>query len=176
MSQPWYPRNFEEACKRNAGRRKLHRRTRRARADRIVRILAAMEVVPELRTSVYGRLSLVAQALNRSKATVSRDCKLARLIHRQFLRMFGRAFQVHQDQVIWSWDSSHYGFVTSERRQAGFSTAAGNFPFSTRAVPCVRMDFHASPEGRDPWGSSPLKELACEQLVTPEQARQANLY
>jgi hypothetical protein len=41
MSGPWHPKNWEEACKRNAGRRKLHQRKRKERADRIVRLLAA---------------------------------------------------------------------------------------------------------------------------------------
>src|SRR6185503_965536 len=31
----WIPQSFEDACKRNAGRRKLHRRKREARANRI---------------------------------------------------------------------------------------------------------------------------------------------
>ena len=39
----WIPSNFDEACKRNAGRRKLHMRKRQARADRIVRLVASMD-------------------------------------------------------------------------------------------------------------------------------------
>lgn len=43
MSKPWHPKNWEEACKRNAGRKKLHQRKRKERADRIVRLLAAID-------------------------------------------------------------------------------------------------------------------------------------
>ena len=90
----WIPTSFDEACKRNAGRRKLHRRMRQARADRIVRILASMDVAnaTELRESAYGWLTITAQAMNLSKATASRDFALVRRIHRQFARMFGRSF------------------------------------------------------------------------------------
>jgi hypothetical protein len=38
----WIPQSFDDACKRNAGRRKLHRRKREARADRILRMLTSM--------------------------------------------------------------------------------------------------------------------------------------
>ena len=71
----WIPQSFDEACKRNAGRRKLHKRQRKARADRIVRLLAAMESanVTELRESAYGWITITAQAMNLSKATASRD-------------------------------------------------------------------------------------------------------
>lgn len=58
ISTPWYPKNFEEACKRNAGRKKFHQRKRKERADRIVRLLAAFEAVPELLDSSYGWVSL----------------------------------------------------------------------------------------------------------------------
>lgn len=40
---PWIPKNFDEVCKRSAGRRKLHMRKRQARADRIVGLLAATD-------------------------------------------------------------------------------------------------------------------------------------
>ncbi len=69
MGKSWQPRNFEEACKRNAGRRGLHMRKRKARADRIVRLLAAIDALPELRESAYGWLSLTAENMKKSKAT-----------------------------------------------------------------------------------------------------------
>jgi hypothetical protein len=102
MCKPWQPKNWEEACKRNAGRRKLHMRKRKERADRIMRLLAAMEAAPELRESAYGWLSLTAQTMKRSKATASRDFALARRIHNQFLKMFGRTFEPQKDRVKWS--------------------------------------------------------------------------
>ena len=114
MSTPWHPKNFDEACKRNAGRKKLHQRKRKERADRIVRLLAAIEVAPELLESSYGWLSLTAETMKRSKATASRDFQLVRRIHTQFIRMFGRRFEVKTDQILWSWDWSHYGFRTRE--------------------------------------------------------------
>jgi len=131
MSSPWHPKNFDEACKRNAGRKKLHQRKRKERADRIVRLLAAIEVAPELLESSYRWLSLTAETMKRSKATASRDFQLARRIHTQFGRMFGRRFEVKKDQILWSWDWSHYGFRTRESYQAGYRKAVGHFPFDT---------------------------------------------
>jgi hypothetical protein len=135
MSKAWHPTNWEEACKRNAGRKKLHQRKRKERADRIVRLLAAIEAAPELLESSYGWLSLTAETMRRSKATASRDFQLARRIHTQFVRMFGRKFEPKTDQILWSWDWSHYGFRTRESYQAGYSKAVGNFPFDTRTMP-----------------------------------------
>lgn len=134
MSAPWKPQTWEEACKRNAGRRKLHQRKRKERADRIVRLLAAIEAVPELLESSYGWLSLTAETMKCSKATASRDFQLARRIHAQFARMFGRKFEVKKDQVLWTWNWSHYGFRTRESYRAGYSKAVGQFAFNTRAV------------------------------------------
>lgn len=135
MSTPWKPKTWEEACKRNAGRRKLHQRKRKERADRIVRLLAAIEAVPELLESSYGWLTLTAETMKCSKATVSRDFQLARRIHAQFARMFGRRFEFKKDQILWSWDWSHYGFWTRESYQAGYKKAVGHFPFDTRQMP-----------------------------------------
>src|SRR5215813_6532246 len=132
MSNVWFPKTFEEACKRNAGRRKLHMRKRRERADRIVRLLEAMDALPELRETAYGWLSLTAETMKKSKATASRDFALARRIHSQFLRMFGRTFEAKKDQVKWSWNWSHYGFRTRESVRAGHKRPVGRFPFDTR--------------------------------------------
>jgi len=73
-----------------------------------------MEAAPELRESAYGWLTLTAETMKKSKATVSRDFALARRIHAQFARMFGRVFNPRKDQIKWSWDWSHYGFSTHE--------------------------------------------------------------
>lgn len=130
----WIPKSFDEACKRNAGRRKLHSRMRQARADRIVRILASMDSAnaTELRESAYGWLTITAQAMNLSKATASRDFALVGRIHRQFERLFGRSFDAKRDKILWSWDWSHYGFMTPESRCAGYLNPVGHFPFDTR--------------------------------------------
>jgi hypothetical protein len=109
-------------------------RKRKERADRIVRLLAAMEAAPELRESAYGWLTLTAETMKKSKATVSRDFALARRIHAQFARMFGRVFNLRKDQIKWSWDWSHYGFRTHESVRAGNKKHVGNFPFDTRAI------------------------------------------
>jgi hypothetical protein len=130
----WIPQSFQDACKRNAGRRKLHRRKRHARADRILRILASMDSAgaTELRDTTYGLLAPAAQAMEVSKATISRDFALVRRIHRQFGRMFGRDFDAKSDKIFWSWDWSYYGFMTQESTKAGYREAVGHFPFDTR--------------------------------------------
>jgi hypothetical protein len=130
----WNPQSFEDVCKRNAGRRKLHRRMRQARADRIVRVLHAMDSAnaAELRESAHGWVTITAQAMEMSKATASRDFALVRRIHRQFARMFGRSFDPKTDKIFWTWDWSHYGFMTPESTRAGFLKPVGHFPFDTR--------------------------------------------
>jgi len=165
MSTPWHPRNWEEACKRNAGRRKLHQRRRKERADRIVRLLAAIEVAPELLESSYGWLSLTAETMKRSKATVSRDFQLARRIHTQFSRMFGRRFEVKTDQILWSWDWSHYGFRTRESYQAGYSKSVGHFPFDTRATPSEEAFCGLGPNSWQP-KRSPFDNMNARQLIS----------
>jgi hypothetical protein len=128
MTNAWRPKDWDEVCERNAGRKKLHQRKRKERADRIVRLLAAIEVAPELLESSYGWLSVTAETMKRSKATAFRDFQLVRRIHTQFVRMFGRKFEAKTDQIVWSWDWSHYGFRTRESYQAGYSKAVGSFP------------------------------------------------
>lgn len=130
----WIPKSFEDACKRNAGRRKLHMRLRKARANRILRILGAIDwaQATQLRESAYGLVSPAAQVMEVSKATASRDFALVRRIHRQFLRMFGRNFDAKRDRVFWTWNWGHYGFMTPESRAAGYPKPVGNFPFDTR--------------------------------------------
>ena len=77
-----------------------------ARADRILRILAAMDSAGamELRDTTYGLLAAASVEMQVSKATVSRDFALVRRIHRQFGRMFGRNFNPTSDKIFWSWD------------------------------------------------------------------------
>jgi len=130
----WFPTNFEDVCKRNAGRRKLHMRKREARADRILRILLSMDALKRinLRDTTCAGLSPAAQAMKVSLSTASRDHALARRIHRQFGRMFGRSFDPKQDHVVWSWDWSQYGFIAPESKQAGYPKPVGQFPFDTR--------------------------------------------
>lgn len=128
----WIPKNFDEACKRNAGRRKLHMRKREERANRILRLLGVFDSVPELQESSYGWLSVAAEKMERSVATASRDFALVRRIRGQFLRMFGRDFKPDQDYVLWTWNLSHYGFCTRESVQAGHRKPVGRFPFGTR--------------------------------------------
>jgi len=165
MSTPWHPKNWEEACKRNAGRKKLHQRKRKERADRIARILAAIEAAPELLESSYGWLSLTAQTMKRSKATASRDFQLVRRIHTQFCRMFGRRFEVKTDQILWSWDWSHYGFRTRESYQAGYSKSVGHFPFDTRATPSEEAFCGLGPNSWQP-KRSPFDNMNARQLIS----------
>ena len=130
----WIPANFEEACQRNAGRRKLHMRKREARADRIMRMLASThsDSRTELSKARYGMLTRASQAMAVSKATASRDLALVRQIHGQFLRMFGRNFDRKRDRVVWAWNWAHYGFITPESKAEGYRKPVGRFPFDTR--------------------------------------------
>jgi len=132
MAKPWIPKNFDEAAKRHAGRRKLHMRKRKARADRIVRILGTKQAALELRDCPYGWLSVAAQVMNLSKATVSRDFALVRRIHLQFRRLFGRAFDPMRDQIVWTWNWNAYGFIAPESKNVGYPKPIGKFPFDTR--------------------------------------------
>ncbi len=96
----WNPQSFEDACKRNAGRRKLHMRKRKARADRILRMLTSMDSAArglELPKTTYGLLTAAAVNMQVSKPTASRDFALVRRIHRQFRRMFGRSFDAQRE-------------------------------------------------------------------------------
>ena len=48
--------------------------------------------------------------------------------------MFGRTLDVKKDQIVRTWDWSHYGFRTRESYQAGHLKSMGHFPFDTRAA------------------------------------------
>lgn len=130
----WIPQTFNEICKRNAGRRKLHRRKREARADRILRILTSMDKAnaTELRDTTHGWLSPASKAMQVSKATASRDFALVRRVHRQFARMFGRSFDPKLDRIVWAWNWEYYGFIAPESMDAGYKQPVGHFPFDTR--------------------------------------------
>ena len=130
----WIPANFEEACQRNAGRRKLHIRKRETRANRILRLLTSTDSAgtAELRKTRYGLLTSASQTMAVSKPTASRDFALVRRIHGQFLRMFGRNFDRRRDQVVWAWNWAHYGFITPESKAEGYRKPVGRFPFDTR--------------------------------------------
>jgi hypothetical protein len=130
----WIPQSFDDACKRNAGRRKLHRRKREARADRIAGMLASPHSTgaAELLKAKYRSLTPASLAMAVSKATASRDFALVRRIHRQFLRMFGRNLDAKRDRVVWTWNWDHYGFITPESKAGGYPKPVGHFPFDTR--------------------------------------------
>jgi len=85
-------------------------RMRKARAERISRILTAIDAsgAAELRETAYGWLNAACLAMKVSKATASRDFALVRRIHRQFARMFGRSFDSKRDNVVWDWHWSHW--------------------------------------------------------------------
>ena len=125
----WVPQSFEDACKRNAGRRK-----REARANRILRILDSMDSagLTQLLDTTYGLVSAASVELEVSKATASRDFALMRRIHRQFGPTFGRSFDPKRDKIFWIWDWSHYGFIAPESIKAGYHEPVGHFPFDIR--------------------------------------------
>lgn len=141
MSKGWKPKNWEEVCKRNAGRRKLHIRKRKQRAIRILRLLALINEVEELKINSYGWLPVICEKWNVSLATASRDLTLCRQIRLQFLKMFGREFNCKRDRVIWTWDWSHYGFKTDETLRAGYTTSVGHFHFSSRQLEILEEDY-----------------------------------
>jgi hypothetical protein len=136
MITAWIPKSFDDACKRNAGRRKLHRRRRHARADRIVALLVTMEETSarELLTTSYRWVKTFSLATQTSKATASRDLGLVRRIHQQFTRMFGRSFNAKVDRIVWVWNWDYYGFITAESKRAGHRKPVGHFPFDTRKL------------------------------------------
>jgi hypothetical protein len=109
-------------------------RKRQARADRILRLLAATDSThaTELGKTAYGWIAITSQAMEVSKATASRDFVLVRRVHRQFLRMFGRNFDAKRDRVVWDWNWDHYGFITWESKATGHKKPVGHFPFDTR--------------------------------------------
>jgi hypothetical protein len=77
--------NFDEICRRAAGRRAYNRRRRLARARRISAILALQARAPHL----TGRE--LAALLGVHEATVSRDLKFVALIRRRWRKMMGGA-------------------------------------------------------------------------------------
>jgi hypothetical protein len=103
--------------------------------------------------------------MKRSKATASRDFQLARRIHTQFGRMFGRRFEVKTDEIVWSWDWSHYGFRTLESYQAGYSKSVGHFPFDTRATPSEEAFCGLGPNSWQP-KRSPFDNMNARQLIS----------
>jgi hypothetical protein len=72
MGKAWRPRSWENICKCQAGRRKLHMRKREARANRIVQLLPAVSETEGLRESSYSWLPFFARHLQVSPATVQR--------------------------------------------------------------------------------------------------------
>jgi hypothetical protein len=141
-------------------------KNRKARADRVVLILRCMHDAPELRDHCYGWLEMAAKNMKKSRATASRDFALCRRIHTQFLRLFGRTFNPGRDTIGWTWDWSHYGFITQESVNAGHTKPVGRFPFDTRDVLTDEQSYCGfSPQSwlptvaSDPHGSNLLSRL-----------------
>ena len=122
----WIPSTFEEACRRNAGRKKLHMRKRKVRANRIQRLLSVLDIAPQLTFTAYGWLDMFSESMAVSKATASRDCAFVRRMNLQFLRLFGRDFDPTKDEIVWSWDWASYGFATTESWKQGTPKAWAN--------------------------------------------------
>ena len=99
-----------------------------------MRILGSMDSAGAmvLRDTTWGLVAAASIELEVSKSTVSRDFALVRRIHRQFGRMFGRSFDPKLDQIVWTWNVDHYGFIAPESRRAGYPKPVGHFPFDTR--------------------------------------------
>jgi len=72
MSHAWIPKNFNQVCKRAAGRRRYHARRRRRRD---ARQLLVMEALLKLGWKSYGAGRVLAKALSVDAATISRDIR-----------------------------------------------------------------------------------------------------
>lgn len=142
MAQAWIPRNREEAHKRHAGRRKMHIRLRRARAERIKALLSDMlgadpTCAEMLRSGAYGATRCVAHGFGVSMATASRDLAMCHLILAEFKQQTGREFNPQIDEVAWSWDFSTFSFKSRLEFLLGkvvLNYDSKRIPFSTRGV------------------------------------------
>lgn len=131
----WKPKNFEEACKRQAGRRKYHIKLRQKRAERVAAVLALVAEMKTLRDGDYGTVSYVADEMGVSLPTASRDVKLCRRMLIEFFTLFLREFKNGTDRVVWIWDYSAYGFVQfgMVRENLKQKEIRGRYPFTTRS-------------------------------------------
>lgn len=82
MSQVWIPKNFDEVCKRAAGRRRYHAQRRRARDERQ---LINMGILAKLNWPRYGIGRTLAEILSVDPATVSRDLRYLRKWRASFM-------------------------------------------------------------------------------------------
>jgi hypothetical protein len=123
----WTPRNFDEACKRHAGRRKLHIEKRKVRAERIGRLLPEVATSGFLRRGEYGCVTDIAEEFKVGVATASRDLALCRRMLDECKRVTGIDFDgLFEESIVFSWDYASYGF-----RVEG-DEVVGRFLFSTR--------------------------------------------
>jgi hypothetical protein len=75
VSRVWIPKNFEEVCKRVAGRRRYHSERRQQRDQRQ---LVIMGILIRLDWPRYGYGRALAELLSVDPATISRDLKYIR--------------------------------------------------------------------------------------------------
>jgi hypothetical protein len=128
----WTPRNFDEACKRHAGRRKLHIEKRKVRAERIGRLLPQVATSGFLRRCEYGCVSDIAEEFKVGRATASRDLALCRRMLDEHKRVTGFDFDgLFEEIIVFSWDYASYGFRVEDKE------VVGRFPFSTRPKPAL---------------------------------------
>ncbi|MDQ3817732.1 MAG: hypothetical protein M3362_08585 [Acidobacteriota bacterium] len=132
MAKAWVPKNQVEANKRQAGRRKLHIRKRAERAARIERLLAVMPTDENMRVGSYGWTRDVAQVLEVSEPTASRDLRLCRAILNKFEELFEREYDPETDSIKWGWDYASFSFRTPETVGARHEAWVMAFMFSTR--------------------------------------------
>lgn len=82
MPGPWIPKDFNEACKRAAGRRRYHAKRRRFRDERQ---LAVAKVLLVLNWESFGYGRPLAELLSVDPATISRDIRDLRKWRRSFI-------------------------------------------------------------------------------------------
>jgi len=72
MTRAWIPKNFEEACKRAAGRRRYLAQRQKAQWGRQIEVLGELQ---KSNWETYGLGRALARSLRVSEATISRDIR-----------------------------------------------------------------------------------------------------
>jgi hypothetical protein len=99
----WKPKNFDEACKRAAGRRAYNRQRRLARADRIEDILVIQDRFPH----VTGRE--LAAYFKVHEATISRDLKFIKKVKEDYRQ----SMKVEMSAKSFRWVEDARGYEVS---------------------------------------------------------------
>src|SRR5260370_22818777 len=72
MTKAWIPTNFDDVCKRAAGRRRYHAERQKIQWKRQLKVLSELE---QANWETFGKGRMLARELGVSEATISRDIK-----------------------------------------------------------------------------------------------------